>query len=1046
MILGQLLAKKLGLRPAGVGLLLRRVIFLTVFIGGVTQVKSATNALYLSNRDPSGLAQLYIFVALSVAFVSYFLSRKLATHSPLFLLRRLALLGSLVLLLLFALCRFEVHWAYGVLYVFGEFYATMLNVLFWSDVGERFDLRTQKKVVGLLAAGGMFGTILGGTMVAPLAEQIGVDGLVALAALGLALAVLILGSDVNAQRRHPRSPDAPKNAIKTLIRESYPRNIALLVISLALLSTLVDFHFRVRVAAQLDQAGLAALFGQLNAAVGVAGLALQTLLTATILARFGVFVFLSLIPIAIFFLATANWIFASFVLLVSLKGVEMIGSYSLYQPGIQLLYGPLHSARRHALRPLIDGAAKKIGVAISGLALIALAAMHLESIVIFLILGCVVVSLAILFALRRGFVETLDERLAGRRLHARYGINPTDKITRDALIRSLDSEKARDVLMALHALERWPDFDVRPYLKKLIVHRHELVRVEGIKRASKLDDPELILTLRQILTRDNRRVRVRAARALATLQPDFVQAYLRPYLYDKDPGVQLAVVAALLPLETAQNDPAHTVLTSLLAQTDHAPALRRELARLLGELQGESLIAPLRQLLHDINSSVRKIACESCVQNPRIELLGDLFDLLGDRHIRAEARQALAAYGDSLVPRFEEVLNDRDAPLPQRLEMPRVLRLVASPMAARALLYSNIKDDATLRYRIAKNLFRLAQNNPSLRLDRQRIDEAASRRLRSYRHYKPILNTLASSQDKAYALLRRAVQDRLRQNLEMGLGLIGLTGKADRSGKSAKSGKSEMMTHIFQALDSEDSDMRAGALELVDVALGGDPMRKVLLRSIEAETMPGLRVEDELVHLCHSQDALLRALAVHTAKVLHIDVPEALQIEALDVKGAEMNKPFIERVLLLEHVDLFENLSLDDLSALANIATDRECGPAEDVYKEGERGHAMYVIVAGEIELVKGDKVLMTLRSGESIGQISFIDGGPRPVGARVSAGRSGASLLAIDRQLFMDLLADRIELVNGMFIVLAQRLRQLIDLTGPRSQKPPELPQKDEV
>ena len=1043
MLQGNPIAKKLGLRPAGVGLLLRRVLFLTVFIGGVTQVKSATNALYLSHRDPNGLAQLYLLVALSVAVVSYLLSKSLATRPPLVLLRRLGLLGSAVLFLLFMLCRQDINWAYGALYVFGEFYATMLNVLFWSDVSERFDLRAQKKVVGLLAAGGMFGTIIGGSLVGPLSALIGVNGLIALASLGLALAIVAMGRGNNPERRHPRSPDAPKNALRTLIRESYPRHIALLVTSLALLATLVDFHFRVQAASQLDEAGLASLFGQLNAAVGLGGILLQSLLTATILARYGVFVFLSMVPIAIFLLATANWIFASFALLVTLKGVEMIGSFSLYQPGVQLLYGPLHSARRHALRPLIDGAAKKIGVAISGLALIALAAMQLESIVIPMMLGVVLVVLLLLYALRRGFIETLDERLGGRRLHTRYAINPTDKITREALIRTLDSRQARDVLMALHALERWSGFDVRPYLQKLIVHPHELVRLAGIERAIRLDDKALLSDLKKMLTHDRRRVRVRAVRALAKLQPESALDGLRPYLQDKDPGVRLAVVAALLPLESSPQDPAHRVLSSLLEDKEHPVPLRRELARLMSELDGEVYIEPLRRLLHDVEPSVRRIACQSCVQKPRMALVEDLFYLLEDRAIRAEVRRALAAFGDELVPRLELLLNDRDAPLPQRLEMPRVLYAIATPAAANALIYSNIKDDATLRYRIAKNLFKMAQKNPGLHLDRARIDEAAKRRLRSYRYYRPVLNWLVQGKHPAYALLRRAVQDRLHQNLEMALRLIGLTRNK------------EMMLHIFNALSSSKSDMRAEAIELIDVALGGDPLRKILLRAIEDETLSDFSAEDAvrqlsspqdaLQHLSTSQDALLRALARHVAKSLHIQIPDAPQGEALDVRGADMDQPFIERVLLLEHVDLFANLSLDDLSALANIATERECSPGENVYREGERGDAMYVIAAGEIELIKGDKVIMTLRSGESIGQVSFMDGGPRPVGARVSSERSGASLLVIDRQLFMDLLADRIELVNGMFVVLAQRLRQLIDMTGPKAQKPPDLPPPDE-
>lgn len=1036
--LGKQIANRIGVHSAGLRLLLRRMFFLTVFIGGVTQVKSATNALYLSHREPSGLAQLYLLVALSVAAVSYLLSRSLASRPPLFLLRRLGWVGSLALMVLFVLARLDVSWAYGGLYVFGEFYTTMLSVLFWSDVSERFDLRAQKKVVGLLAAGGMLGTIFGGALVGPIASKVGVDGLIALAAVGLALAIPMLGHDEKSARNHARA-SAAGSALKALLHESYPRNLAFLVTGLALLATLVDYLFRVRAAAQLDENGLAGLFGQLNAVVGVAGLILQGMLTATLLARFGVFIFLGLIPVLVFILAGSSLLWPSFAVLVALKGVEMIGSFSLYQPGVQLLYGPLHSARRHALRPLIDGAAKKLGVAISGLGLVLLTSTQLEHILVPLILLAVVVIVVVLTMLRRGFIKTLDARLGGRRIRHRYAIDPTDKITRETLIKSLDSDRARDVLIALNSLEGWPGFNSAPYLKKLIVHPREVVRLAAIERALHTRDQDLVWALRQMLAKDRRRVRVLAARALAALQPDAVDTNLRPYLYDKDPGVQVAVIAALLPRESDDQAPAHRMLTELLADLSHPSPLRRELARVLGELSGPKSIPALRRLLHDADPSVRKIACQSAARRCSPDLVDDLFYLLEDRHSRSHTRVALAAYGDQLVPRLEELLNDRDAPIPQRLEVPRVLRLVGTQLAANTLLFSNIKDDATLRYRIAKNLFELARKNRRLRFDHKRIDEAAGRRLRSYRYYQPILRSLRSSSDRAYKLLARAVSDRLSQNLEMALRLIGLTHDPD------------MMLRIFQALNDPHiltkphPKMRAEALELIDVALAGDPMRAILLSSLEEKAKRGDDPQAELRKLALSPDALLRALAQEGASRLGLSFSETPDQSSLEVKGAIMDQPFIERVLLLEHVDLFANLSMDDLSALANIAVDRDYAPGAAVYKEGDRGNAMYVIAAGEVELLKGDKVIMSLHDGESIGQVSFMDGGPRPVGARITHDSAGASLLVIERQLFMDLLADRVELANGMFVVLAQRLRKLIDMTGPRAEKPPALPLESE-
>ena len=61
---------------------MRRVAFHAIFVAGVTQVKSASNALYLARREPEGLALLYIAVAVSVAIASTLLSRGLIRRRP----------------------------------------------------------------------------------------------------------------------------------------------------------------------------------------------------------------------------------------------------------------------------------------------------------------------------------------------------------------------------------------------------------------------------------------------------------------------------------------------------------------------------------------------------------------------------------------------------------------------------------------------------------------------------------------------------------------------------------------------------------------------------------------------------------------------------------------------------------------------------------------------------------------------------------------------------------------------------------------------------
>jgi CRP-like cAMP-binding protein len=145
-----------------------------------------------------------------------------------------------------------------------------------------------------------------------------------------------------------------------------------------------------------------------------------------------------------------------------------------------------------------------------------------------------------------------------------------------------------------------------------------------------------------------------------------------------------------------------------------------------------------------------------------------------------------------------------------------------------------------------------------------------------------------------------------------------------------------------------------------------------------------------------------------------------------------MADPLVERLFLLEDVDLFRGLSADDLLAIAALAGELVVEPGQVLYREGDLGNDnLYVIVDGVIELTRGGKLLMTLQPGESAGQVSFVDKGPRPVTARIADGKP-ARLLVVEREQFFDLMADRTSLMNGFFDVLANRLRSLIDKATP--------------
>jgi len=1016
------LSRWIGIPEAKVGLVLRRVGFHAVFVAGVTQVKSASNALYLAHRDPGGLAYLYIALAATVALASFVVSRGLARRRPLWLLRIGGAIAAAVLIALCGMVYLHLAEGYAVIYVVGELYATMLSVLFWADALERFDLRVQKRIVGLLAAGGNIGAIVGGALVRPLAGSVGVASMLALAGMTLVVTLPMLGNDYRERRQRARGENAAASSGQTalsMVRQSFPRSIALLVAALAVLATLVDYHFRFASANLLTESAMATLFGDLNVAIGVAGIVFQTLVTRRLLSSFGVFVFLGTVPALIGVMALGELAWPFFALIVLLKGVEMAGSYSLYQPGLQLLYNPLAAEQRQTLRPFVDGAAKKMGVAAGGIGLLLLAASDNRFVVTGAIVTCAVIILLLIRAVRLGYVATLEQRLGVQRQQVHFEIDPADRVTRRALTRALRSDQPRAVLTALSVLERDPAWDPAGSLLHLLSHNDPSVRLAAIERAGRTHDPQIATALRAILATDQRRPRAHAARILPLVDPDHAAEALRPYLHDADPGVRVAVAGALLPLEPEGEGPAHAVLGSLLGGADQTPPVRRELAKLLGDLGEHSFLPTLVQLLHDPEPSVRRLACRSAAKLRHPDLVDEMIGLHSDRHARGAARLALAAYGDAVVPRLEQVLNDRTAPLGLRLEAPRVLRAIGTDAAAGVLLFSNIADNATLRYRIASALFEMKRAHPDLKLDATRVDEAALRRLHAYRYYRPTLRALQVAKHPAYAPLVRALGDRVSQNLEMALRLIGLLRDGD------------LMMRIFACLDERGSVLHAEAFELIDVALSGDRMRAWLLDFVEEETQPGTLPEHELRTLLSSRDPLLRGLAEVVAEKLGVVVAVDERGDLVDMEGETMERPFIERMLLLESVDLFAKLSTDDLSAIAAIAGEREFEPGALIYREGEPGDVMFVIIEGAVDLLKAGNSILQLHAGESLGQTSIMDAGPRPVTARVVDGGAGAKLLAIERAAFMDLCSDRFELVTGLFVVMGQRIRALIDQAG---------------
>jgi CRP-like cAMP-binding protein len=130
----------------------------------------------------------------------------------------------------------------------------------------------------------------------------------------------------------------------------------------------------------------------------------------------------------------------------------------------------------------------------------------------------------------------------------------------------------------------------------------------------------------------------------------------------------------------------------------------------------------------------------------------------------------------------------------------------------------------------------------------------------------------------------------------------------------------------------------------------------------------------------------------------------------------------VEKVLFLKSVDLFKEIPGEDLAQIAQIADEVEYLAEAPVFKEGEVGESLYLILEGAVRIHRGDKTIVELGEKECFGEMSILDSEPRS--ASVTALRDLVAL-KIQREDFGEILATKSEIARGIIKVLTHRLRE---------------------
>jgi hypothetical protein len=518
--------------------------------------------------------------------------------------------------------------------------------------------------------------------------------------------------------------------------------------------------------------------------------------------------------------------------------------------------------------------------------------------------------------------------------------------------------------------------------------------------------------------------------------------------------------------------------------------VRLEAARAAAEISEPTAAGSIVQLLYDTNQTVvlqSIVAVRTRMERGQTNPLyvPTLISLMGNRRLRARAREAVVAYGASAIPPLALFMNAEEEQIWVRRAVPMTIAQIESPAAASTLIEGLDAPDPLIRKNVIQALAYLRTRHPEIRVKPETVARQIRRDAISYLRCLADLWAVSSWHetrfDGPYAhwkaagrvptLLQQVLAQRMATAVDNIFGLIKLIHAA------------RDVEATYRSLASGQQALRANALEYLDNTLAGTVRRDVFAVIDDAPTEDKLRQAAQLFGITvESPDATLGRLleadpehdpaevmtfaaihAVYTEKIAAY-YPTVLEMAGqtdnpilketsewvaarlgmgvrggqpvadreqgeVAAEGAESMKKMalIEKVVVLQGVDLFATCNAEQVLQLASIASEIWFKPGGVVYRQNEPPDALYCIVEGKVDLTSENGESFRVAGRETFGVLDILRGQLR---TKVATAVTETQALIIEAEDFFDLMAVNIDIVRALF-------RQLTD-TG--SDPPPGL------
>jgi hypothetical protein len=969
--------------------------------------------------------------------------------------------GSTVLFRL--MIPFDIDLVYPILFMLKALYEVLLALLFWNLANDLFNTRQSKRLFPLITAGGVVGQILGSFGTPLLMHWFRFDNLLIvytfICIIGAVVAWAMMRRFPALLMTDPKTRSVSKGtsmldeirAIAPMMKESL---LLRLMIVLTLMPNVVipilNYQFNYAVSSTfVSESGLLDFFGYFRGGLNIVSLILL-LFVGRIYGRWG-------LPVALMF-HPLNYIFAFLAFLFRFDIFSAIYSRmstniirtTINIPANAVVMGLFPESYRAMVRPFLRGTIVRIGLFL-GSSLILIGDRYFHPRYLSLVaLPFVLAWMTAPIIMKRSYATILSNLIKENQLDLKSLEDKEveqlfrDRAMQDQLARAFEEAKGQDVLwyaQLMHhikspamdelLLQRIPEqpVDCQIALMEMLsadagAHASPVLSALAAKNGSHLTLAVLKTVHRlgagaatafdhtPFLTHEDPPIRAYAAAALHAKAPDAAIRRIQEWLRDDRMDVQKSgIIAAGLsrnalfvpPLKTYLDKPRNNALLAEAITSIHA----------LGVHDLDHAMAPL--LWHD-DQQVRKAALSAYhVRNK--DSLKTVIDLLSDPD-----------------PEIRRTAADRIEAAPY-VDGKALIKALSTPVKeARELIF--------------ELLDRLEIKDPDVyRFARDQIEGV-------YKFLAESQGVRKLAETPARSLLLDYLDQQRQAQMENILRVLSIE---DRSGR---------MRIICRGLMSTDHRQRANSQEAIDDLLDHS-LTRILLPLIDDKSPDQVlaigrrefklddftqNASDLFHHLLQRDDELTvmltlqfmeeRGYSIDASRLIPLITHDNQHIRRLarrltgqTTDGALQEEPSMadaptlpNTILLLKNIEIFEQLTVNDLAAVASVTEVVSFPEHHTVIREGDAGDTLYLIIEGRVKVTKkqddgGEIELDQMDAGDYFGEMALFEDIPRTA---TICTLQPCRMLTLHKQEFKEMVREYPQIALDICKVLSGRIRKL--------------------